>query len=259
MHPAASSLLPGIYPVITKIKPRIGGNNNLGVGVDSLGREYVLKHGRPIGVAEFIGAAVCSELDVPHCRTAIVTAPQWDGSMQYLFGSVIEADLHKFDQTSIDEWREVVDQLHDPIMFTVMLAVDLCLGNDDRHANNWIVKSKNPDTGADCLKLLAMDFSNAWPAVHPPHHPMRHPSNNTWVITRHWAAIGVAFEAQAFRTTCARIAGLDLAWLQNVLDPLVNIWLTLHERDTLCQWWQSHWRRQVIDAIYSLEPDGEWL
>lgn len=259
MPPPATQLIPGLYPLITKVKPRIGGRNNLGVGVDTTGAEYVLKTGRAVCVAEFVGAAVCAALEVPHCRTAIVTMRMLNGSTQHLFGSVIEDQLHKFDTTDVDAWRDVVSKLHDPLMFTVMLAIDLCLGNDDRHQDNWILKHKHPTTGADCYKLLAMDFSNAWPTIHPPHHPCRHPSTNTWTLPRHWDQMGIAFDRALFLRSCAKIAALRTDWLHSVLDPLVNIWLTQQERDALCQWWSNHWMTQAIDTIYSLEPDGEWL
>lgn len=259
MLPTASLPLPGLYPMITKIKPRIGGRNNIGVGVDTHQVEYVLKTGNLICVAELIGAALCAALKVPHCRGAIVTRQRMDGSLQYLFGSIIEPDVHRFDQSSIEAWKDVVAELRNTALFTIMLAVDLAIGNDDRHAANWIVRRKAEQVGRARNELLAMDFSNAWPLAHPPYPPREQPSSNTWDITQHWPDMGIEFESCLFRSTCAKISALDQDWLNTVLDPLVGIWLTPMERDNLCAWWDKHWRQQVIDVIHSLEPDGAWL
>lgn len=256
---SASLSLPGLYPVITKVMPRIGGRNNVGVGIDTQHVRYVLKTGNRICVAEFVGAALCAELNVPHCRTAIVTRAGMDGRMQYLFGSIIEPETHQFDQSSVEAWRGVVTELCNVTLFTIMLAVDLAIGNDDRHAGNWLVRAKDQAAGRHQHELLAMDFSNAWPLAHPPHTPHRQPSPNTWDITRYWPEMGIEFQLPLFHSTCATICGLKREWLHAVLAPLVGIWLTPHECDSLCSWWDDRWRQQVIDVIHCLQPDGEWL
>jgi hypothetical protein len=254
-----SALLPGIYPEIINLKPKIGGNNNLGVGVDSNGKEYVLKTGNSVCVAEFIGAAVCAALAIPHCTPTIVCRTDLFGRRQHLFGSAIEPEVHRFDMASPLEWAGVTAEMCDTTMFSLVLAVDLCIGNDDRHAGNWIVRTKGPANGMPHHQLMAMDFSNSWPTAHPPHRPRAHPSRNTWHILRYWPAMGIAFDELGFRAACAKITLLDGAWLKAVLDPMVTIWLTTDQRDLLCDWWQHHLKDQVIDVIYSLEPDGEWL
>lgn len=259
MLATTSELIPGLYPKITKMKPRIGGNFNLGVGIDSDGIEYVLKRGDMRCVAEFVGTAVCAALAMPHCKPRVVCRDDIDGNTEYLFGSVVEAGLLKFDRTSIVEWHTVVATLCDASLFTVALASALCLGNDDHHADNWLVRDMDPANGILCHSLVPMDFGNAWPACNPAHHPMRHPSPNTWEITRHWRAMGITFDQALFRSTCARMQILDRHWLQAVLTPLVGIWLTAEKHDALCDWWQQHWRDQVVSAVYSLEPDGDWL
>ncbi len=259
MLSATSALLPGVYPEIIKIKPKIGGINNLGVGEDSFGNEYVLKTGKWVCVAEFIGAAVCAALAVPHCTPTIVCRTDLSGQRQYLFGSALEPEVLKFDMTSISQWAAVVAEISDVSIFSVVLALDLTIGNDDRHNENWIVRAKDPANGRTHHQLMAMDFSNAWPTVRPPQPPRAHQSDNTWAFTRHWPALGIGFDELAFQNVCAKITLLDRAWLKSVLDPMVTIWLTTDERDALCDWWQHHLKHQVIDVIYSLEPNGEWL
>lgn len=257
-HTTSSLLLPGVYPEIKSLKPKIGGNNNLGVGVDTVGKEYVLKL-EELGTAEFVGAALCASMKIPHCTPTIVCLTDVFGNKRHLFGSAVESGLLRFNMRDISEWSAVVAELSDVEMFTVMLALDLCLGNDDRHSENWLVKGKDAANHRPKHELLAMDFSNSWPTFHPPHHPRIHPSPNTWNLTRHWPLIGIPFDEHGFKAACAKIALLDQTWLKTVLDPMVGIWITAVRADELCVWWQDNWRSQVTEVIYSLEPDGEWL
>lgn len=257
--PAATSHLPGIYPVIVKLKPKIGGKNNLGVGVDQDGGEYVLKRGPALCIAEFVGAALCKTLGVPHCQPNIVQHQPFGRPPELVFGSALEPGKHTFDQSNPDAWLAVTAVLENPHTFSTVLAADLAIGNDDRHADNWLIKNLPPGASAANFLLMGMDFSNAWPTTHPPHHPLKHPSINTWDLTRHWQTIGITFERSHFYRACARIGSLDAHWLHSVLQPLVGVWMTPVQQDAWCLWWASHWRDQVIDVIHSLESDGGWL
>lgn len=255
---AASALVAGVYPHIVKLRPKIDGNNNLGFGTDSAGVEYVLK--RPLfGPAEFIGAAVCRELGVPHCRPAIVTAKQLDGTLVPLFGSIVEPYALKFNKKAFAAWQTVLAELDNVHSFSEILAVDLSLGNDDRHQDNWIVRAKDVAAGRAKHVLLAMDYANSWPFFHPAQKPTAHASKNTWEFTRYWSVIGIPYDQGRFRRACAQISALNEAWLRKELDALVGVWLTDSQRDVLCQWWRDHWAAQVIDVINALEPDGDWL
>ena len=257
MLTTASNYVPGIYPYIRKLKPKIGGKNNLGVGVDTEGREYVLKRGRLLCVAEFVGASLCGAIGAPCCSPAIVSMRNMAGGIEYLYGSVIEDGLLSFDRTSIKAWGAVVPTLANASIFSTMLAVDLAIGNDDRHADNWLVKI-NGTTPTMSTRLVSIDFSNSWPVCQPPHHPRRQPSINTMHIVKHWHLMGITFEHDQFRKACAKMGGLNETWLLSILDPMVGIWLTEMERDELGAWWRGHWKSQAIDTIYSLESDGDW-
>ena len=257
LSPLPTSLhIPGTYPIIRQLKPKLGGANNLGVGVDTQGNEYVLKTGDRLCVAEFIGAALCKVVGIPHCIPNIVCRHTIDGKLEYLFASSIEKGLHFFDQNSIIEWYGVSAQLRDQNIFSVVLALDLAIGNDDRHPTNWLVRA--PTAVQAEHELLAMDFSNSWPLCHPPHHPRQQPSINTLSVTKHWENMGIMFTLDTFRKTCATISCLDDRWLYSVLNPMVNIWLTSDTQHTLCQWWSQNWQSQVIEVIHSLETDGDW-
>ncbi len=255
---AGSSLIAGVYPHIVNLKPRLGGANNLGCGVDSMGVEYVLKLPQ-FGPAEFVGAALSRELGVPFCRPAIVTANRLDGSVGHLFGSIVEPDVLKFDMKSFVAWQAVLGEMDNPHTFTDVLVADLALGNDDRHQDNWIVREKNASAGRPKHTLLSVDYSNSWPLFHPAQKPTAHTSPNTWHFTRYWPVIGIPYGQSQFRAACAKISSLDDVWLRQELDALVGVWLTDSQRDLYCQWWRDHWKGQVVDVINSLEPDGDWL
>ena len=252
--PASSLSLPGMYPQIVRYKPKLGGIFNEGVGEDSEGNEYVLKKDPAIGVAEFVGAHVCKALQVRHATPAVVACPTMQG-LQLWFGSVMEHNLEEFDRSNAEEWASIIPGLSNPEIFSTILAVDLFLGNDDRHAGNWLFQ-RNPSDRSSTL--IAMDFSNAWPVNRPPWHPHRHPSGHTWSIVGHWERMGVNFDQALFRSTCARIACLDAAWLSNVLDAVAPDWLNPEARAAMLDWWATGLHSQLIDTIYALETDGEW-
>lgn len=254
----ASHHVPGMYPYIRKLKPKIGGKNNLGVGVDTDGREYVLKRGRLLCVAEFVGASLCGVVGTPSSAPAIVCMTNMAGNIEYLYGSEIEPGLLSFDRTSVKAWSSVVPTLADPSAFSSVLAVDLAIGNDDRHADNWLVKASAAPPAPQTTSLVSIDFSNSWPVCRPPHHPRRQPSKNTMHIVKHWDRMGITFAGGVFRQACAKIGGLNETWLSSILDPMVGIWLTDAETDELETWWGNHWKSQVIDTIYALESDGDW-
>ena len=254
-----SQFIPGVYPEIVKLLPKIGGNNNLGVGVDLSGKEYVLKEHPMVGVAEFVGAAVCSELGLQHPVPNIVKHTNIFGQSEFLFGSAMETGLLPMDFRSPAEWRNLVPQLESVAVFSVVLAVDLALGNDARHQDNWLVKAAQPAEGRPYHEMITMDFSNAWPCATPPHHPLRHPSPNTWIIAgRNWPAYGIEFDRATYRATCSRIANLSQDWLTKVLEPMLGIWFDETQLATMQQWWTVHWKDHMLNVVACLECDGDW-
>ena len=254
-----SQLIPGVYPEIVKVLPKIGGVNNLGVGVDLSGKEYVLKEHPMIGVAEFVGAAVCRELGLRHPVPNIVKCTNMFGQSQFLFGSAMEKGLHSMNFQSVVDWKNLVPQLESVAVFSVVLAVDLALGNDDRHSENWLVKASHQEEGRPHHDMITMDFSNAWPCAKPPHHPLRHPSQNTWITAgRFWPAFGIDFDRASYRATCAKISNLSQAWLAGVLEPMLGIWFDQAQFTTMQQWWGSHWKDHMVNVVACLECDGDW-
>lgn len=249
--------LPGAYPHIITSKPALKGKDNLGMGYTQHGEQFLLKPGGSVGVAEFVGASMCEACGIPACVPTVVTIERL-GEAKLIFGSRIESGMYEFNQSSALEWRKVTAVCLNPSAFSALLAIDLALGNDDRHWDNWLVQKAVNSYGADCLRLRAMDFSRSWPVNHPAQHPFHHQSTNTWESMSDWEVLGVRFEQHIFHQTCAKIGTLNARWLrERVLQQLSGIFLTPAQIDQYCQWWSQHWQAQVIDAIDSLE-NGVW-
>lgn len=249
-----SASLPGIYPVITQFDPLQArkGKDNLGFGETQHGEKFLLKNGGSIGAAEFVGAKVCDACGIPACQPTIVTL-ELSGRATNLFGSRVESGEHKFDQTMVAEWRRVMSATTNPSAFSALLAVDLVLGNDDRHWNNWFIHDQSAN-GTSAYRLRAMDFSRSWPTSHPASHPSNHKSPNTWQATKEWPLLGVQFDLPVFYDTCARIGRLSSAWLHKVvLSPVVGVFISDLEASDYSAWWERHLHAQVVDAIFALE------
>lgn len=254
-----TQLIPGVYPEIIKVLPKIGGNNNLGVGEDLSGNQYVLKDHPGVCVAEFVGAAVCRELGLKHPVPNIVKRTSMFGQEEHLFGSSMVTGLLPMDFRSVADWRNLVPQLESVALFSAVLAVDLALGNDDRHQDNWLVKAAQPQEGRPHPEMITMDFSNAWPCINPPYHPLRHDSPNTWNLAgRHWRTLGIDFDRATYRATCSRISHLTPAWLAQVLEPMLGIWFDQAQFTAMQQWWGSHCKDHMNNVVACLECDGDW-
>ncbi len=249
--------IPGIYPLITDINPPQSGADNIGMGFTQHKEQFLLKPGSRIGTAEFIGARVCDAVGIPACQPNIVTIERF-GNQEDVFGSRIESGTHQFDQTNSAQWRHILANCINADAFSALLAVDLILGNDDRHWNNWLVQTAQTPQGVTGYRLRAMDFSRSWPTIHPAQHPARHRSPNTWAATKDWPLLGVTFNQQVFFSTCAKIRNLTPAWLRGqVLQQILGVFVSSTDVDLYCQWWEHHLQTQVIEAIHTLEY-GVW-
>ena len=245
--------LPGAYPHIVKHKAFLNGKDNLGMGYTAHGEQFLLKKGGALGTAEFVGAGLCEACGIPFCLPTIVTTEHY-GAIQHIFGSRIDLGLHTFDQANVAEWQKVMAVCSNPSAFSALLAIDLALGNDDRHWDNWLAQNAVNHNGANCVRLRAMDFSRSWPVRHPAQHPLHHQHPQTWDAMKDWKLLGINFDLQVFQATCAKIDSLNAHWLRSkVLQQLSGVFLTPHEIDSYCLWWSQHWQAQVIDVIDSLK------
>lgn len=241
--------LPGIYPHITNITPanRARGRDYIGLGYTQHDEQFVLKRGGMVGTAEFIGAGLCHLAGIPYCQPTIVTIEHL-GQVLTVFGSRIELGIEEFDQTNISAWQNITRQCSNLGAFSALLAIDLALGNDDRHWNNWMVQNGKKPDGSDAYRLRALDFSRAWPVDHPPQHPQNHRSTNTWQSMAEWSLLGVPFVQSDFDNTCTLLSTVSEKWLAGILAPLAGVYIKQHDADALCHWWGANWTTQVQHA-----------
>lgn len=254
-----SDFIPGVYPLITRRDPlqKGGGQDNLGMGYTQHGEQFMLKAGGAVGVAEFVGARIADVCGIPACQPTIVTIEDWANGSQNVFGSRIESGVAAFDQTQPLLWQQVAANCLNPDVFSAMFAIDLVLGNDDRHWYNWIVQGVKDSDGQEKWRLRALDFSRSWPVRHPPQHPLRHHSTRTWEATANWELLGIAFDRGVFDRTCVKIASLHGRWLNDhVLHPLKGVFLTAEEAGAYCRWWDESLQDQIVEAIQTLENGG---
>lgn len=254
--PTFSLPIPGTYPHITKRKPKIGGLDNLGPGSTQHGESFLLKEGGWVGTSEFIGAAICHVCGVPMCNPSIVTIEEF-GLIRHVFGSRMELGLKQFTRNDIGAWQGVIARCVNPSIFSAMLAIDLALGNDDRHWGNWLVQDLEDDMGQPVFAVRAMDFSRSWPVDRPAQHPLAHKSSHTWAAATNWKLFGIEYDQRVFFDTCVKIQGLTSHWLRTrVLDQLRGVFVSQADIDQLCTWWDTGWKAQVIEAIDSIENGG---
>jgi len=251
----STGLLPGIYPHIVRRDPSQTrtGQDNLGMGYTEHGEHFMLKPAGPVAIAEFIGARISDACGIPACQPNIVTIETINGAKN-IFGSRIESGLHKFDQTNITQWNHILSNCLNPNAFSAMLSIDLILGNDDRHFNNWLVQTVPDQAGNENFRLRAVDFSRSWPVKHPAQHPQYHFSENTWAATKYWDVLGVNFDLQTFYETCAKISSIPSTWIRHsVLGQLIGVFLTQAQADEYCDWWKINVQSQIIETIHSIE------
>lgn len=245
----------GIYPQIIHRNPNQTGNgkDNLGMGYTQHGEQFMLKTGGTVGVAEFVGARVADACGIPACQPTVVTIEDLNGARN-VFGSRIESGRIEFNQTDVASWRTIMGACANPQVFSAMLAVDLVLGNDDRHWNNWIVQEVKDLTGTPRTRLRTLDFSRSWPVRHPAQHPLHHRDPNTWTSTKDWGLLGIQFDLPVFYETCSRIGRLNAAWLYSAaMQPITGVFVSASEASTFCQWWDRCLQDQVILTIQAME------
>lgn len=234
-------------PAIKKFSPRQSGLDNQGIGYTQFGERYLLKTHPSVCVAEFVGAILCKACDVPVAEPTIV-----EMRGKKVFGSRLESGVVL--PKSITDVIDQVKACENKLIFSAVLAIDLALGNNDRHWHNWLPQ---PQEGGSVL-LRAVDFSRAWPTCHPPctFESMR--DQNTGKVCREdWPTLGISLDSEAAISVCVRIASLSHAWLQGIFQQMPVEWMVGASGPELCDWWKRNWVNRVEQVQEFLES-GAW-
>lgn len=233
-------------PTIVKRRPLLKGKDNEGIGISEMGEEYLLKLPPAVCLAEFVGAALCHLLGIPAYEATVVN---YRG--RPVFGGRIEAGLKR--PQAAPEYEQLIQRCANRQVFSGVLAVDLCLGNYDRHWDNWLYQERADGS----LVMRAIDFSRAWPTGHPPMTPVAMATHNTRLAFDLWGHVGIAWDRVLSQTCCAKLRALPPDWLHHLFQGLPVDWMTTPDGPALCMWWEQHWQQRVRDVETFLN-NGAW-
>lgn len=234
-------------PVIIKMRPALGGVDNAGIGETQFGERFLLKLDPSACLAEFVGAAVCRAVGIPATEPCVV---QFDG--QAVFGSRLESGVTQV--TNIPELINVLARCDNPNAFSAVLAVDLALGNPDRHWANWLYQERSDGSS---VMLRAVDFSRSWPVSHPPLHVNALKGENTYQAWCLWPTLGIQLDQASATGVCNGLQRLDDKWLSNVFNQLPLEWKIACDAPFLCEWWKTGWTDRVTETM-GFVAAGAW-
>lgn len=236
--------VPLLPEVIRRIEPnRQRSADSPGIGVAVSGQRYVLKCAlgprHPwLPASEWICHALALTVQLAVPAWAVCVLP--DGSE--CFGSRMEGAVVGQQYLPVPAPAITVDN---PEAVSRSLVLDLFVGNDDRHAGNWMVT----ETGG-VLLLRPIDYSRAllwcWPPTLPP-WPAHCHSQNYYQLA---ASLGVLDKAVA-KATLAQLSQLPKSHWRSIVESVPDAWLPQALRTELVNWWFSpmwHARIKWIEA-----------
>jgi len=207
----------------------------------------LLKTDPRVCVAEFVGATLCRACGIPVPEPSIV-----DFKGRHIFGSRLESGvtLPKSELDVIDQ----VTRCENATIFSAVLAIDLAVGNNDRHWHNWLPQSQE----GGGIVMRAMDFSRAWPTDHPPLIFPAMRGENTEKVWRAWASLGISYDEAAAFDVCDSLEGLTDQWLKSIFDQLPADWMVGATGPQLLVWWNQNWSIRIRDVRDFLRL-GAWV
>lgn len=233
-------------PVIRKYLPSQSGVDNAGIGITSHGERFLLKTQPDVCLAEFVGASLCRAAGIPSGEPWVV-----DFKQRHVFGSRLESGV-ELPQSNTD-LLHLLTHCGNATIFSAVLALDLALGNDDRHWHNWLYQVQ--PTGEVFLRVI--DFSRAWPTAHPPHTFAAIHGRNTHESWRMWAQLGVTYDSTSAEEMCDFLHSVGPEWLGNLFEQLPVEWHVTSSGPELCEWWAQHWQTRV-SGVRTFLQSGAW-
>lgn len=234
-------------PAIYKYLPRLSGQDNAGIGITKHGERYLLKTDPRVCIAEFVGSALCLACGIPVPEPSIV-----DFKGREIFGSRLESGV-VLPQSEMDVIGQV-RKCENMSIFSAVLAIDLAIGNNDRHWHNWLPQ---PQEGGSIV-MRAMDFSRAWPTINPPTPFLSMVGKNTEIVWRTWTALGISYDETAALDVCSDIEKLTHHWLGGIFEQLPVDWMVGASGPELLLWWERNWRARV-DEVRNFLRLGAWI
>lgn len=189
---------------------------------------------------------LCLACEVPIASPTVVAFKK-----RKVFGSRLESGVELPETQS--ELKSQVAACANPTIFSAVLAIDLAVGNYDRHWHNWLPQ---PQAGG-AIYLRAVDFSRAWPTIHPPLSFDRIGGQNTGAVWREWASLGIQYDERSALDACDSLMQLESAWLGKIFEQLPVEWMVSVSGPELINWWSQNWRSRV-KAVSTFLEKGAW-
>lgn len=214
----------------------------LAIGDD--GHDYALKPPLPHYPEHAAGEALAYHL-AQSCGVAVpvpVVLDLRDGTKA--FGCRFEGGVTQY--TQMDPAERLDALVSCAPWLSALCALDLFLGNDDRHADNGLYRRSIVDGR---WTFLAMDFSRAWWHGNFPAAPISHiaSTGNTATFVRLLRAYN-AWDRGRAGTVAASLLSITTATLTGWIDDLPQAWRT--ERvEALPNWWASDDRAARITEL----------
>lgn len=173
------------------------------------------------------------------------TATLTDAQGRMGFGSRIEGAVISFRDLPPHEGAQVLADCGQAM--SALLALDMFVGNEDRHMNNWLFRRNQSNHWTP----LCIDFSRALFRRGFPADVWPLPSCNTTTTLAllkklwHWDASCAVFAAQRLQRVTPTV--LD-HWLADCPDE----WISAQDRADLLAWWASPAYHARLQATYAL-------
>ena len=216
------------------------------------GLDYMLKDdsgGAPVRAREWIchGLADNAGLPVLECQ------PILDGAGRVLFGSRYLLNGGPGGATGYKILAGALPLSEARNVLSALYAVDLFLGNWDRHADNLMIEQDAAP------RIRVMDFSEA-PALIDPAQRGKIPRAGTATVTAGRTLRTLyGFSVDAATLALDRLDTVTDGRLKEIVDGMPSDWLPAAARDDLLKWWCSPDRLALTAKIRNGIGDGSLL
>jgi hypothetical protein len=216
------------------------------------GLDYMLKDdsgGAPVRAREWICHALADNAGLP----VLEHRPILDGTGRVLFGSRYLLNGGPGGATGYKILAGALPLAEARDVLSAIYAVDLFLGNWDRHADNLMIEQDASP------RIRVMDFSEA-PALIDPAARKKIPGAGTATVAsgRTLRAL-YGFSNDAAMRALNRLDAVTDARLKEIVDVMPADWLPSAVRDELLKWWSSPDRTAHVAKVRSGICDGSLL
>lgn len=213
------------------------------------GLDYMLKDdsGAPVRAREWICHRLADLAGVPVVEYKPVLMP----AGRVLFGSRVVLNGGPGGTANIVAGTLVLAEAS--AVLSKIYAIDLFLGNGDRHPDNFLVESDPAGTN----RIRVIDFSEAVALINPNQRSNIPGAGTSTVAVGRTLRVHYPFSIDAARLALDRLGAI--ASLKEILDEMPADWLAADQRNEVAAWWLSAAKSAHITAIREGLSDGTLL